>query len=132
MDLSAEWSHAERTRLVRFALSATLQDLRYLTKKQVRRPPKIPQRLSRKKLARRVAHDRRQAAGAESAAENSTPSQSPEPARTEGYNFASPLLTGTPPSDTMLAAMAGSGSTVAPPTPPQAVPSARRGRTFTS
>ncbi len=133
VDLSAELSHADRTRLDRLALSATLQDLGYLTKKQVRRPPQKPQRLSRKKLTRRVAHHRRRAAAAESAAAaNSTPSQSPEPVRAEGDNSASPLLAGTPPSDTMLAAMARSGSTAAPPMPPQAVPSARRERTFTS
>jgi hypothetical protein len=132
LDLSAELSHADRTRLDRLALSATLQDLGYLTTQRVRRPPKKPQRLSRKKLARRVAHHRRQAAAAESAAENSRPSQSPEPPRTESDNSPSPLLAGTPPSDTMLAVMASSGSTAAPPTPRQAVPSARRERTFTS
>jgi transposase InsO family protein len=132
VDLSAELNHADRTRLDRLALSATLQDLGYLSTQRVRRPPKKAKRLSRKKLARRVARYHRQAAGAESAAENSTPAQSPEPARIESDNSASPLLAGTPPSDTMLAATAGSGLTAAPPTPPQAVPSARRERTFTS
>jgi len=130
LDLSLELSHADRTRLDRLALSATLQDLGYLTKKHVHRPPQKPKRLSRQKLARRVAKYRGQAAAPEACTtKKSTPPQSPELARAELDHFASPLLAETPPSDTMLAA---SGPSAALQTSPQAVPSARRERTFTS
>ena len=130
LDLSAELSHADRARLDRRALSATLQDLGYLTHKHVRRAPQKPKRLTRKKLARRVAKYRRQTSELKSsAAENSTPPQSPEPAPAEAENSTQPLLAETPPSDTMLAA---SGPSVGPQTSPQEVPSAHRERTFTS
>jgi hypothetical protein len=130
LDLTAELCHADRTRLDRRALSATLQDLGYLTLKRVRRAPQKPKHLTREKLARRVAKYRREAAARESSsAENSTPPQSPEPAPAESENSAPPLQAGTPPSDTMIAA---SGPGAAPQTTPQAVPSARRERTITS
>lgn len=130
LDLAADLSHADRTRLDRLALSATLQDLGYLTQRHVRRPPKKPQRLTGEKLARRVAKHRRKTAAQESsAATNSTPPQPPEPAPAELENSAPALLAGGPPSVTMLAA---SGPSAAPQTSPQAVPSAHRERTFTS
>jgi len=130
LDLAAELSHVDRSRLDRLALSTTLQDLGYLTKKHVRRPPKKPKRLTREKLARRVANYRRQRAQQKSAAAaHPTPLPLPEPAPAEHDNSVPPLLASVSPSVTMLAT---SGPGVAPPGGPQAVPSARRERTITS
>jgi putative transposase len=58
LDLEDDLSVADRARLDRLALSRTLEELGYLTKKQVRRPPKKPKRLLREKLARRVRKHR--------------------------------------------------------------------------
>ena len=71
MDLAAELSIADHARLDRLAISASLQDLGYLTLQRIRRPPKKPKRLSREKLARRVAKFRRK-----------PPSRSPPPPKT--------------------------------------------------
>jgi hypothetical protein len=59
MDIRGSLSVSQRARLDRLALSRTLQQLEYLTKTRVDRPPKKPKRLSRAELARRVAKDRR-------------------------------------------------------------------------
>lgn len=130
LDLAADLSHADRTRLDRLALSATLQDLGYLTQKHIRRAPKKPRRLTGEKLARRVAQYRRQRSEQKSAkAEDPTPPQSPEPAPAEPKNSVPPLLAPARPSGTMLAV---GGSHAAPQTTPQAIPSAHREWTFTS
>ena len=55
LDPSAELSVADRAALDRLALSRALQEMGYLTKTRVRRPPKKPKRKSRKELARRAA-----------------------------------------------------------------------------
>lgn len=130
LDLAADLSHADRTRLDRLALSATLQDLGYLTQKHIRRAPKKPRRLTGEKLARRVAQYRRQRAAQKSAeAEDPTPPQSPEPTPAEPTNSAPPLLAPARPSGTMLVV---GGSHAPPQTTPQAIPSAHREWTFTS
>ena len=103
LDLAAELSHADRTRLDRLALSATLQDLGYLTQRHVRRPPKKPKRLTGDKLARRVAKHRRKAAAQEVLLRNkfyATATTRAPPAELE--NSVPPLLADTPPSVTML------------------------------
>lgn len=55
LDLSSELSVRDRARLDRLALSRTLDELGYLTKKCVPRPPNKPKRKSRAELARAAA-----------------------------------------------------------------------------
>lgn len=129
LDLAAELSVADHARLDRLAISSVLQELGYLTLQRIGRAER-PKRLTREKLARRVAEFRGELPASKSSdAEKPTPPQSPELAPGEPKNLAPLLLAGAPPSVTMLAT---SGPGVAPPTGPQAVPSARRERTITS
>jgi transposase InsO family protein len=58
LDLAASLSISDRARFDRLALSRALQELGYLTKKRVHRPPKKPKRLSREELARRARKHR--------------------------------------------------------------------------
>ncbi len=52
LDVSADLSHVDRSRLDRLAIARTLELLDYLTKKRVTRAANKPKRPSRKKLAR--------------------------------------------------------------------------------
>jgi hypothetical protein len=52
LDLSAQLSHVDRSRLDRLAIGRTLEELAYLTKRRVLRAPRKPKRPSREKLAR--------------------------------------------------------------------------------
>jgi len=58
LDLSDSLVHADRARLDRLALSRTLEQLGYLTKTHVDRPPKKPKRLARDELERRAIEHR--------------------------------------------------------------------------
>ena len=58
LDLVEPLRVADRARLDRLALSRTLEELGYLTKKRVRRSPKKPMRLAREELARRARKHR--------------------------------------------------------------------------
>lgn len=58
LDLAASLSISDRARFDRLALSRALQELDYLTKKRVHRPPKKAKRLSREELARRARKHR--------------------------------------------------------------------------
>jgi hypothetical protein len=58
LDLAASLSISDRARFDRLALSRALQELGYLTKTRVHRPPKKPKRLSREELARRARKHR--------------------------------------------------------------------------
>ena len=57
LDLSAELSHVDRSRLDRLAISRTLEQLGYLTKRHVTRAPKKPKRPAREKLARQTSKE---------------------------------------------------------------------------
>lgn len=67
LDLTAALSVPDRARLDRMAIARTLEDLGYLTKTRVDRPPRKPKRLTRAQLLHRVdKHARNQAPDAAS------------------------------------------------------------------
>jgi hypothetical protein len=129
LDPAAELSVADRARLDRLAISQTLQDLGYLTLRPVRRPPQKPKRLTRKKLARRVARFCGQSPSSASlVAIDPTPRASPEPVPAgSGTLSGRPLA--EPPSTAILLAVS---DTIAPQALSQEIPSAHGERTSSS
>jgi transposase InsO family protein len=59
IELTELLKNSDRARLDRLAIARTLEELGYLTKTRVHRPPRKPKRLSRKELTRRAGEYRR-------------------------------------------------------------------------